>query len=190
MIFYICSYGGCGSTALTRALAKYGKVVHIHSRKPPFELEYVGGSTYSEWFNGIKVPNPSEYRVIYIYRNPVDAILSRFHTPQHLDHIQCPKVTIDTVLARQKDLFGLEEFYNNYMYAKTAYPIVCVKYEELFEKQHLLSQLFGIGPLNLEKKERLKDIDKTRFYSIYQPLIDKMNKNNFIIIKKPFKPNL
>jgi len=190
MIFYICSYGGCGSTMLTKALAKYGEVVHIHSRKPPFELEYVGGTTYSEWFNGIKVPNPRDYRVIYIYRNPVDAILSRFHIPAHLDHIECPQVTIDTLLSSQRDLFGIGEFHNNYMDAKTAYPIVCIKYEELFEKQHLLSQLFKIGPLNLERKEREKDINKTPFYTIYQPLIDKMDKNKFIIIKKPFKPNL
>jgi hypothetical protein len=120
----------------------------------------------------------------------VDAILAKFHIPQHLDHIQCPNMSIDDTLEQQKDLFGIEEFYNNYMDAKTAYPIVCIKYEELFEKHHLLSKLFRIGPLTIERKERAKPIDKTRFYTIYQPLIDKMNKNNFIIIKKPFKPNL
>ena len=61
--FYICSYGGCGSKLLTDALSKYGEVAHIHSRKPPDLLEYVGNHSannfnwHPEWFNGVKIPN-------------------------------------------------------------------------------------------------------------------------------------
>lgn len=39
--FYVCSYGGCGSTMLCDSLNKYGKTVHIHSPKPPDNLEYI-----------------------------------------------------------------------------------------------------------------------------------------------------
>jgi hypothetical protein len=190
MIYYVCSFGGCGSTILSKLLKPYGQVKHIHSRKPPFQLEYVGGHIYREWFNGINVSNPEEYKVIYIYRNPVDAILSRFHNPNHLKHIQCQQVTIDKVIKEKQDLFGINEFYNNYMNGNTAYPIICVKYEELFEKQALLSEILQIGPLNFKKIENFKNVDKTILNEIYEPLINKMNKNNFIIIKKPFKPKL
>ena len=59
-IFYVCSYGGSGSKMLCNALSKHGKTKHIHSRKPPNNLEYIGkekgGNMYSEWFNGIAIP--------------------------------------------------------------------------------------------------------------------------------------
>ena len=92
--FYVCSYGGSGSTLLCQSLKKYGKTYHIHSRKPPKELEFVGneggGRAYCEWFNGAKIPKncKDEIYVIYIYKNPVNAILSRFETTEHLKHIQ------------------------------------------------------------------------------------------------------
>ena len=41
-IFYVCSYGGSGSKMLCSALKKYGETIHIHSRKPPNNLEYIG----------------------------------------------------------------------------------------------------------------------------------------------------
>ena len=40
--FYVCSYGGSGSKMLCSALRKYGNTKHIHSRKPPEKLEYIG----------------------------------------------------------------------------------------------------------------------------------------------------
>ena len=58
--FYVCSYGGSGSKMLCKALNAYGKTKHIHSRKPPNKLEYIGyengGNTYEEWFNGVVIP--------------------------------------------------------------------------------------------------------------------------------------
>lgn len=33
--FYICSYGGCGSTVLFNYLSHFGNVYHIHDRYPP-----------------------------------------------------------------------------------------------------------------------------------------------------------
>lgn len=92
--FYICSYGGCGSKMLCTALEKYGNVKHIHSRKPPNKLEYIGkehgGTSYHEWFNGVVIPEEKlkNYYVIYIYRNPVCSIQSRFTNKNHLKHVQ------------------------------------------------------------------------------------------------------
>ena len=117
MIFYICSYGGCGSKLLTNVLSQYGEAKHIHSRKPPDKLSYIGGSVYSEWFNPIRVPSSQieNYKVIYVYKNPIDAIYSRFIYPKHLLHIQTDiNIRIEDVVNSKKDLYGIEEFFDNY----------------------------------------------------------------------------
>ena len=52
-IFYVCSYGGCGSTMLSNYLKNFGIVYHIHSINPPNHLTGVSECpTLSlEWFN-------------------------------------------------------------------------------------------------------------------------------------------
>ena len=189
--FYVCSYGGCGSKMLTHALEPYGVVEHVHSRKPPDKLEFIGrrggGRAYYEWFNGIQVPENQidDYYVIYIYKNPVKSILSIFTNPLHLDHIQTNRnTTIQDVVDSSKDLYGVKEFYDNYTKpGNRNYKIYCVKYEDIFEKQDELSELLGIGKLGLVKKETdrtHKDYDKLT--EIYKDLNDSMEKNDFIMV--------
>ena len=200
--FYICSYGGCGSKMLTSALSKYGSVEHVHARNPPLSLEYTGSNNggkaylraprvYHEWFNGIPVPDNEicHYYVIYLYRNPVKAILSIFRHPRHLANIQGNennKTTIQNVMTEMKDLYGIKQFYENYTRRneRRNYRILCVKYEDIFEKQNELSRYLGAGKLNLVKRETRRNepeiTDKLNF--IYKDLIDEMNRNNFISI--------
>jgi len=194
-IFFVCSYGGCGSTMLCSALSVYGKVQHIHSRTPPEKLEYVGqtrgGNCYKEWFNGIKIPEEKigNYYVIYIYKNPVDAILSRFTITEHLKNIQIDcNIKLDDVINHSTDLYKIKEFYDNYTQynEKRNYNIYCVRYEDIFEKQNKLSQLLGIGSLNLIKKETDRTNIKNKYFDelnkIYKDLIDTMNNNKFLFI--------
>ena len=196
--FYVCSYGGSGSKMLHSALKKYGDVKHIHSRKPPNNLEYIGtekgGNRYAEWFNGITVPEDklNDYYVIYIYRNPSFAILSRFQNLEHLKHIQTNKsLKLNDVLNTKKDLYKIREFYDNYTKPneKRNYKIYCVKYEDIFDKHDELSKLLGIGKLNIINKSSAEDnINKSprkeikELNNIYRDLIEEMNKNEFIII--------
>ena len=192
--FYICSYGGCGSSMLTESLKKYGNAEHIHSRYPPKELEFIGkqngGTAHFEKFNGIKIPNShiDNYYVIYIYRNPVKAIFSRFKRQGHLKNIETNTITTtDDVINQMKDLYELTEFYNNYTTPnKRNYKIYCVRYEEIFEKQNELSQILGIGPLNLVQKPPRRHYDKEVFYKLYAVYIDlikRMDKNKFIEVR-------
>ena len=191
-VFYICSYGGCGSTMLQRYLNNFGQTVHIHSKKPPKELTYNGSKKsqyiYDEWFNDIKIPADKlhNYKIIYIYRNPVKAIYSRFTNPEHLEHIQCdPTITIEKVIEASEDLFKINEFFTNYTTENNRnYPIYCVKYEELFDKLNIFNTVIGIPnieSLYLIKKENDKILN-TNLTKIYQPLIDKMDKMKFIQI--------
>tara|TARA_B110000037_G_scaffold122505_1_gene139890 strand:- start:724 stop:1308 length:585 start_codon:yes stop_codon:yes gene_type:complete len=188
--FYVCSYGGSGSKMLCSALKKYGDVEHIHSRNPPNKLTYIGekngGNTYDEWFNGISIPENKlkNYCVIYIYRNPSFSILSIFSNALHLKHVECDQtIKLENVLNDGEDLYKIREFYDNYIKPniKRNYKIYCVKYEDIFKKQDELSNLLGIGKLNLINKSNRKNSNK-KLDKIYANLIDEMNKNDFIII--------
>lgn len=190
-IFYVCSYGGSGSYMLCSALKKYGETRHVHSRKPPNKLEYVGydkgGQTYKEWFNGIIIPENQlkNYYVIFIYRNPSKSILSRFKMPKHLEHIQTDKsIKLNDVLSSRKDLYKVQEFYDNYTKPnkKRNYKIYCVKYEDIFDKQDELSNLLGIGKLNIVKKKSAGSNSNKELDNIYKNLITEMNRNDFIKI--------
>ena len=46
----------------------------------------------------------------------MNAILSRFYNPNHLIHIESdPTIKIEDIITKQKDLYGKEEFFNNYI---------------------------------------------------------------------------
>lgn len=187
--FYVCSYGGSGSKMLCSSLSKYGESVHIHSRKPPNKLEYVGtekgGAVYHEWFNGISIPEDElhNYYVIYIYRNPSFSIPSRFCIPEHLNNIQTKNVSLDEVIKSGKDLYKLREFHNNYIKKNKNrnYQICCVKYEDIFDKQDNLSELLKVGKLNMVNKSKRKNSNKD-LNKIYSDLIKEMEENEFITI--------
>lgn len=193
--FYICSYGGSGSKLLTSALSRYGMVYHIHSKKPPSKLEYIGcekgGNTYHEWFNGVPIPDNElqNYIVIYIYRNPVKSIISRFNNPNHLRHIQVENINIkiDDIVEKMKDLYDINGFYNNYTKPDTNnprnYKIINIRYKDIFEKQDEISKWLGVGPLHLVKKERnnvLPSEKMDKLNEVYQDLIMEMENNDFI----------
>lgn len=188
--FYICSYGGSGSKYLTEKLKRYGKVNHIHSRHPPKKLEYIGrqhgGRTYFEWFNGIKIPNSQlkNYTVIYIYRNPVKAILSRFSNPVHLDHIQTRNdIKISNVKEQKKDLYNIEEFFDNYTTKdpERNYKIICIKYEDMFNNSKLINKILNVN-IHLEKSKNYSNKEDEELDEIYKDLILKMNSKESVEI--------
>ena len=218
-IFYVCSYGGCGSKMLCKYLSNFGEVKHIHSRNPPQELEYIGDKSinilaykrlfrnknlrikynnehkYKEWFNGEKIPDNdlNNYYVIYIYKDPVKSIFSRFKINQHLIHVQVNQDNIlglyNNVLEQKKDLYGIEEFYNNYMTPnKRNYKIYGIRYEDIFDNLEELNKTFGLSNEfnhTLVKKETKREYPENELMileEIYKPLKDKMSKNKFIEI--------
>ena len=152
-VFYVCSYGGCGSTALARYLGNFGRVYHVHSRCPPSRLTEV--DLFTEHFTD--VPVVDDVRVVFVYRDPVQAILSRFDSAAHLKNIEAPNVTVQDVVLAGRDLYGLAEFFYNYVdVSRRAYPIVFIKYEALFTQLPLLHRALGVPMrpgLALERRE-------------------------------------
>ena len=189
--YYICTYGGSGSKILAKYLANFGNKYHVHGRLPPDYLTYIGGNTYSEWFSNRNIPDNKvdNYKVVFIYRDPIKAIYSRFTNPSHLNHIQCnnDKITIADIIESNKDLYGIEEFFDNYTSHKTRnYKIYCVKYEDLFNNIEELNKILELPNIK-EYYPILKETDRSDIYDrrldvIYQPLRDKMDKMKFIEI--------
>jgi uncharacterized protein YlbG (UPF0298 family) len=195
-IFYVCSFGGCGSQIICHYLGWFGEVYHIHSRNPPEKLTttgYAEGNNDPEWFTGneIKEGDLKKYKVLYIYRNPVDCILSRFDGIDHLKNIQCSDVHVkkDDCVARNRDLYELGNFFDNYT-SKTMknYQVYCVKYETFWDNIQEFNQLMEIPSIPScipERKETDKPKDEVyyKLLQLYKPLIDKMNTMKAIEIK-------
>lgn len=199
MNYYICSFGGCGSTVLFNYLSCFGNVFHIHDRYPPKELKYVGknnstSDVYSEWFNDTNIPPDKieKFKVIYIYRNPIDVIFGRLITQgkpnsPHLRHIMCDEnIKLEDVVIKKRDLYKLEEFYDNYTSLNNIknYNIYCVKYELFFNNIDIFNKILEIPdikslyPVKIERKKKKYYI--RQLTEIYKSLIVKMNKMPFI----------
>jgi hypothetical protein len=192
-VFYVCSYGGCGSKMLCEYLGYFGTVKHIHSRCPPDKLTHITTyPNYDEWFGKIPISEKdiANYYVIYIYRDPIKAIQSRFDMKQHLIHIQCnPSITLEDVVKTKKDLYGIETFFDNYTTRNINrnYKIYCVKYEDLFENIEELNRVLNIRcdksmypTKTVREKPELPE--KNDLENIYSNLKQKMERRPFISI--------
>lgn len=144
--FYVCSFGGSGSKMLQTYLSHFGNTFHIHSRNPPNKLTRVGTYDSHEWFNNIEIEfKPMDkIKVIYIYRNPIDAIYSRFYVKygdnyftakDHLTNIGAEHWSTEVVIGNMVDLWKLDEFFNNYTIPnnKRNYQIYCVNYDKFWD---------------------------------------------------------
>jgi hypothetical protein len=205
MNYYICSSGGCGSTIIFNYLKNFGNVYHIHDRFPPNELCHIGADNtdnpvYSEWFNSTKIPtdNLNSYKVLFIYRHPIQVIFSRFAQAKgpnvpHLRNIKCDNdgnIWVGDVLKSRKDLYKLEEFFDNYTTPKERnYPIYCIKYEHFFANISLFNKALNIPdipalyPTKIERSKNLTHVKQLNI--IYHSLIQKMNSMQFIQIISP-----
>ena len=196
--YYVCSYGGSGSKMLQAYLSHFGNTFHIHSRDPPQKLTRVGTRDYPEWFNNIEVvPTldrqlPLEQikntKVIFIYRDPVYAIHSRFipgktHriSTDHLNHISATHWNIESVVGNMMDLWKIEEFFDNYTIKdpERNYTIYCVHYDRLWDNMSLFNKTLGlpdIPALYPKKVETRYDIvHETPLREIYKSLLNKID---------------
>ena len=197
--FYVCSSGGCASQMICHYLGNFGDVYHLHSRQPPIKLTNTGyddNKTYAEWFSNLEIPDNElyKYKVIFLYRNPLEVIYSRYiDAPNMLKNVQCKDIdiTVADCIAAKKDLFELEDFFDNYTNSVNQtrnYPIYCVKYAELFDNISQFNQIFSIPniatlyPTKCEKNKDTETISLT-LKEIYKPFNTKIEAMKFIEIR-------
>jgi hypothetical protein len=187
MIFHVCSYGGCGSKMLCAALKKYGVLVHhIHTRDPPVKLTRVKGEHYTGI--PIKESELDQHVVIYIYRNPIESLFSRFvgnRSGRENIQVADPSLDLDDIVRDGEDHMGFGEFFHNYTTPNPErnYKIICVKYEDIFERQGELAKVLGVGDLGLVKKETPRTYKhEDVLQEIFKDLLEEISRMDFITI--------
>ena len=198
--FYVCSFGGSGSKMLQTYLSHFGNTFHLHSRNPPNKLTRVGTSDSHELFNNIEIQfKPMDkIKVIYIYRNPIDAIYSRFYVKyddnyftagDHLTNIGAEHWSTEVVIGNMVDLWKLDEFFNNYTIPnnKRNYQIYCVNYDKFwdnissFNSALNLPDIKELHPIRKESSTH-HSIYRKELTQIYKSLADKMESFSPIVI--------
>ena len=202
MNYLVCSYGGSGSTAVFNYLSNFGNVYHVHDRYPPNKLSHIGKENtpedvYSEWFNSTAIPKDKikNYKVIFIYRNPLPVIFSRFAQAAgpnipHLKNIKCQNngdIHLFDVLKTGRDLYGVTEFFDNYTTTKERnYNIYCVNYDKFWDNIEEFNKVMGIPNIKSLYPVRKETIRYGKYNNelneIYKPLIEKINGKPFIEI--------
>lgn len=200
--FYVCSFGGSGSKMLQTYLSNFGNTFHIHSRNPPNNLTRVGTPDSPEWFNNIEITEVCErqlyqfkqldnIKVIYIYRNPIDAIYSRFYvkhgdnnyytTADHLTNINAEHWNMEALIGNMADLWKLGDFFNNYTRPnnKRNYKIYCVNYDKFWDNISLFNSTLNLPDIKelypIRKESGAShSVYRKELNQIYKQLIDKM----------------
>ena len=168
--YIVVSYGGCGSKMLAGWLAqfprKYAKhVYHFHDKRPPDMLRELPPpprpSTRERDFRARRFPGGGrfrtetkpvadldDYRVLYIFKDPVEAMVSRFgygHC-KHLDgdcgnEASFPK--LDVYAEQGVDRMGLLAFFEAYT-SPQKYPIVALNYHKLWQNREAVMSALGL----------------------------------------------
>ena len=190
-LYFVCSYGGSGSKMLRGFLRNYGKTYHPHSKQPPAKLTHPEKRKDLGEVNFVqkgKLVISNRAKVIYIFRNPIDALKSRYGI-EHCKNVEGDwqelPPSIEEYAVIGKDLFGLEIHFNNWTQENEGqrdYSICCIRYETLW---HHLKELFDYleiphrdlvqFPARKETKRLIDEKTENLLKLMYQPLIDKMD---------------
>ena len=196
-VFYVNSYGGSGSYLLCEYLSHFGLAYHLHERKVHDKLRKASGKNtvrigeHLAHLDGKNILDNElcNYYYIFIYKNPINAIKSRFSGRQHLINIKCdPNIKLNDVLEQKKDLYGIEEFFDNHIEPNENrnYRIYCVKYSDLFDKIEELNGVFGLENIKekypVKKERKHKKTNDVVLEKIYKNLNEKIDEMPFIKI--------
>jgi len=168
--YIVVSYGGCGSKMLAGWLAqlprKYAKhVYHFHDKRPPDILRELPPpprpSTRERDFRARRFPGGGrfrtetkpvadldDYRVLYIFKDPVEAMVSRFgygHC-KHLDGdcgVEQSFPKLDVYAQQGIDRMGLLAFFEAYT-SPQKYPIIALNYHKLWQNREAVMSALGL----------------------------------------------
>lgn len=178
-LFLVCSYGGSGTSMLTRKLVKYGTARPIHSL-PPAKLEGYRDCVFSG--EELSEEELNKTTVIYIYKNPVNAVYSRYNKEHFRRYLRFEN-SFDDLVEQKRDVFNLEKFFDAWTDPSTErnYKVICVKYDEIFEKEEELCKVLGIGKLGLVKRETKREMPHRDIVEkVYEKLNQKIEAMPFI----------
>jgi hypothetical protein len=216
MNYFVFSYGGTGSTMLCSFLSRYGKSFHLHDKVPPLFLtnrpveapdRHTEAAIHLSQDPYYKL-NPNDCRVIYIYRDPVIAKISR-PSWQHCYHIggdfrQHQKLKrkpgdnlgiglLEDYVRLGLDLNQYEEHFDNWMVegSKREYSILYINYTHLWENLNVIFEYCQIPisdivsfPRKRETKKSVSDNILKSLTKMYNPLQKKIQILEPVILSK------
>ena len=199
MHYFVFSYGGTGSTMLAKFLSKYGSSYHLHDDSPPQFLTSKTTGTAHDQTNVKDVLlsrdqkyflSPKKCRVIYIYRSPVIAKISRpstahfshmNSTPEALDEYRrimnnspyfknvCGEFSkkdamIQTYAEHGVDLNGYEKHFDNWTKVPwdRGYDILLLNYSSLWDSLGTLFDFCEIPPSHISRFPAKKETWKKK----------------------------
>lgn len=144
-----------------------------------------------------KIIKPTITKCIFLYSHPYSSLLS--HYRRGWEKFQIPKLgnPFDlsedgmkyprykkNVLRHNKDMFGIEYQFNNWITANQEFPVLFLDFNEVLKKKALIN-LFLETELDyslFQQKERNCKIDKSRICKIYTTLYRNMEES---VLKRP-----
>lgn len=145
------SYGGVGTTFLYRFLERHGLST------PPRKSRTTSGAKVGDWgkWKHMRVPPgttgnpwylvPDDYRAVYLFGNPMDAVVSLFRRGYQLENAKRiggdwenwdPSWELLDYLRNGEDLYHLEDHFHQWVKCPRegrGYPILVVRYESIFD---------------------------------------------------------
>jgi len=141
----IVGAGGNGQTYFMQFLEKNGlRINAIHDRD---KLKHLS----SPAMLNIKVD-----KCIFLYNDPMSAILSHYRRALQMFQIKklgdpyeltqnTPNLSsyINLVIQKEKDLFGIEYQFDNWITAQTSFPVLFVDFNEVLDKKDIIDSFVG-----------------------------------------------
>lgn len=158
----VVSYGGVGCTALMTVLSKF---IRVNNKDDKDGLKHKN-SPELNIYKGSKIK-----RVIYVYNNPMNAVLSLFR--RHYQRAQHKKLTgrkapegltLKQYVESGIDMFEMEQHFNNWAQGSTKFPILLVNSKHLYKPPVLrrIMRFLKINiPISLFKQKPRKSNYKT-----------------------------
>lgn len=159
----VTSFGGTGTTMLYEFLE---------------ELDADIPSDHPNWRPWKHLPVPPEgnevkdgFRAIYVFGNPMDAVLSVFRRDYQRWHIRnmredvtepkSPDWDLDEFLQQSEDPFRMDKHFHEWTHADRSYPILCLKFDALWKHLREFFAFAGLPTKYLDefpkRRERASD---------------------------------
>ena len=197
---YLNAWGGVGSKTLTKNFGTSYYVWHTHWPKLPILQPSYNGEQ-----NEFEPIINEDTKVLYIYGNPYNALLSYYRRSQvdktwiqrHCKDLNGryseinPNWSVEDYLNNGEDLLGLEPHLDTWLDAKVNYDILFVEFENMWNNLELIFNYLKIDKsyINTFPPMKVRASDWTnqseniqnKLQTLYGELYDKVKQNGTIV---------
>lgn len=190
----------CGTTMVWRALSGLAPSEHTPKDKFVTDLSCLNLTQQSSFIikTHSRAPDalPNDWRVIFLFGDPLLAVLSTRRKRYDKQHFANCGVSRDPATTNIfiEDALGYEKLYDSWM-AHNGYNVICVRYESIFSNISIIEKFLGVR-MKLPPKQRrssaLENVDDAILRDIrqtYRSLIKKVELAPDVSIFNYRRPN-